>query len=340
MSLGVSQQGQPTVEQVQQADEARPRGRTAAEMLRETPEQINFLVPGLLVPGWLTKLAAREKAGKGTLAYYLLGCLERGDATVFGEAYDKRVTALCLTEEPEESVREKVGLFRVRRARILYGWELASMAWQQKIDWLIEIAVDEGRGLIFVDNISRAASIDEEAGTELARALEYLQDRARKYGVAVLADHHHKKGNAADEDKSRGGTGIAGAADINVEMFRAGTDWEAPERRLTSRGRVRATNWERWVTLSEDGRDYSESAQRSGAAKGHTERAAEYRGAVKALGDGATVSRLVEALEKSESSVKRHTTQLVAAEVLVAVKQQGKATVFAVALEDEQEPEL
>jgi hypothetical protein len=230
-------------------------GRTAAELLAEVPEDTDWIVPGVLVPGWATKLAGREKSGKGTKAYYWLSRVERGEPTVFGAS--KRATALILTEEPMEAVREKVEAFGLEHARIVYGWELASLPWARKVKRLVEAAVEDGHEIVFVDNVSRSAGVEEEGGVELARAVELLQDACRAAGLALLLDHHHKKGRGAIEDKSRGGTGLAGAMDVNVELERVG-GLASRRRRLTARGRLRATNWQRVFELTDDGRDYVE----------------------------------------------------------------------------------
>ena len=241
-------------EQAEEAKRALP-GRTAGELLASSPEEPNWLVPGLLAPGWTIKLAGREKLGKGTLAFYLLGRLERGEPTVFGAEPERPVTALVLSEEPEESVREKLDAFGIRRARIVFGYELAGLPWEEKIEALVQTAVAEGHGIVFVDNISRATGVEDESGPELARAVEKLADRIRAAGLAGIVDHHHKKGEARLEDKSRGNTALAGAMDVNVELERVG-GWTSRRRKVSARGRLRSTIWQRGIELSEDGRDY------------------------------------------------------------------------------------
>jgi hypothetical protein len=235
-------------------------GRTAAELLAETPDVPDWDIPGVSARGWLVKLAAREKVGKGTLIFYLVGCLERGTSSVFGPS--RQMTSVIYTEEPPESVREKVARSGLQRARIIYGWEMAQariLTWEAKVDYLVWLAEEEGHGALFVDNISRAANVEDEAGVELARRAEYLGERAKAVGVTAYIDHHHKKGASSLGDKSRGGTALAGACDNNVEMVREG-QWMSRVRALSSRGRLEATIWERKVALTEDGTGYEEVA--------------------------------------------------------------------------------
>lgn len=231
------------------------RGRLASALLRYTPAEPDWLVPGLIARGWMVKLAAREKVGKGTFVFYLIGRLERGEPTVFGDATEP-VSAVIYTEEPEDSTREKADAMGLARSRVIFGWELADLGtWEAKVAHLVDTAVEEGHGLLFVDNISRAAEIQDESGVELARAGEMLSNAAKAEGLAVLIDHHHRKGAGRLEDKSRGTTAIAGACENNVEMERVG-DWTSPIRKLSSRGRRSTTIWERRIALAKGNGDY------------------------------------------------------------------------------------
>jgi AAA domain-containing protein len=232
-------------------------GRTAEELLSQTDAVTDWLVPGFLKRGWTTKVGGREKqAGKGTLVTHLLGKLERGEATVFGDAAAMPVTALIYTEEPADSIREKVEMTGLRHARILFGYELGGLTWKQKIHKLVEQAQLGGCGIVFVDNVSRAAAIEDESGVELGRAVEPLQEACREAGLTLIIDAHHKKGRAGIEDKTRGGTALQGAVDINVEIERIGGQ-KSRKRKLTAFGRVRASHWQKVIELSEDGSEYT-----------------------------------------------------------------------------------
>ncbi|MDO9409689.1 AAA family ATPase [Patulibacter sp.] len=232
-------------------------GTLAGDLRRAAPEDHDWIVPGVAAHGWTVKFAAREKTGKGTLIAHLLGKVERGESTVFGPA-TRPTTALIYTEEPSDSMGEKLAASGLEKARVVFGWELAKLGldWRGKADVLVATAEAEGHEIVFVDNISRAAGIEEESGTELARAAEYLSDACKAAGKSLWLDHHHRKGAGSLEDKSRGGTAMAGAMDNNVEMERLG-GWESRVRRLSSRGRVSASVWTQTITLDDDGRGYT-----------------------------------------------------------------------------------
>jgi hypothetical protein len=248
--------------------EGPPIGRTAAELKASTPEAPDWIVPGLIAPGWTVKFAAREKMGKGTFVMYLIGKLERGEPTVISDEYTTApLTTLIFTEEPEESIREKLDLFGVESALIIYGWELAHLSWTDKAAYLVRRALEEGHGLIFVDNVSRAAGVEDEAGLELGTAIGILSDAVRPHKLAVLADHHHKKGRANIRDKSRGGTNAGGVVEVNLDMEPVSIRNVLDRRRkLTAIGRIRATVWVRTIELTEDGTEYMEATADHAAA--------------------------------------------------------------------------
>lgn len=276
-------------------------GRTAAELLAETPAKIDWLIPGVLARGWAIKIAAREKVGKGTLIAYLIGALERGHGTVFGPATEP-VTALILTEEPPDSVREKIAAFGIERAEVVYGWELAPLPWEEKVSWVSDRAAERGDGLVFLDNVSRSAAVDDEAGTELARKAEVLFDALRARGIACIIDHHHRKAQGRIEDKSRGTTALAGAVENNLDLEKPGSDPLTRNRRVTSLGRVAATRWVRTIALSEDGTDYElvadADAPQSVADRKRLEKFAEHP-------EGVTVAEFANAIEASEATARR-----------------------------------
>ncbi len=285
----------------QMPDEAfGPVGRSAATLLKEAPETPDWLIPGVIARSWMVKLAAREKTGKGTLIAYLLGCLERGEATVFGPA-TAPTTALIYTEEPPDSIREKIDHAGLADAWIIYGWELSHLDWKAKVARLVKIATDGGHGVLFVDNISRAAGVEDEAGVELARRAEELGEAAKAAGLAVMLDHHHKKGASKLDDKSRGGTALAGACDNNIEMERLG-GWESRVRKLSARGRISATIWEMTIALSDDGRRFEAVAT---ATQPQTARERQRLKRLSDAGDaGMTASQFAEAVELGDTAAR------------------------------------
>lgn len=248
------------VEQSTDSERAPVIGHSAAELRKSPRGKTDWVIPRIAGRGWTVIIAGREKiAGKGTFITYLISRLERGESTIFGPAPEP-TTALIFTEEPWDSLAEKLENFNVKQATIVFQYELAHLPnWEAKVDWLVATAVERGHGVIHIDNVSRAADAtgDDEAGTGLARKVNALSQAAKQHGLTVLLDHHNRKSGGKTEDLLRGGTALPGAAENIIAIDRAG-DWTSRRRKLFSRGRVKDTMWELAIELTEDGTDYVE----------------------------------------------------------------------------------
>ena len=210
-------------------------GITAAHMLKDGLPDVKWLVPNLLGPDWIGKISGREKGGKSVLMFIgTLGPLERGEPTVFGPAAAP-ATALIYSEEPEDGLLEKISDAGLQGATIVYTHQLGGHTWREKVDVLVAVAKHRDHKLIFIDNFSRAAEIEDENGPEMGRAAEYLAERAKAAELAVLILHHNRKATGNVFDLSRGGTALGAACDINIVLQEvAGPDDR--RRKLTSRG--------------------------------------------------------------------------------------------------------
>lgn len=238
----------------------------AADLVERVPVEPDWLVPGLLARGWALMVSAREKTGKGTLIAYLLGALEAGRPTIFGPPASEKMTSLVFTEEPEDSIAEKGRDHSLRDSHYVFAWDLPSeirglshkdrKRWAATVQVLVNTAVAGGHKILFVDNISRAAGIEEEGGVELTRAVEIVAEAGKRAGLTVIVDHHHRKSGGDMRDRSRGGTGAGGAVDVALSMDRGKTAADR-KRDLVSVGRMKATVWEMTVELDEDGQDYT-----------------------------------------------------------------------------------
>jgi hypothetical protein len=228
-------------------------GRLAEVVRSETADEPPWLIPQVLALGSITEVNGREKAGKGYFEAYLIGSLERGEATCFGLSERPKARTLIYTEEPVQSLKEKFDQFDINEAMVVYHWELAHLAWEDVVEWLVSNAVRLGASVIFIDNVSAAMQVEDEAGTELARRFRPLANKAKEHDLAILYDRHQRKTGGNVEDLARGSTGLAGAVDQIVAMQKTG---KGRERKLTSWGRLMATNWEKQVELNEDHNSY------------------------------------------------------------------------------------
>lgn len=229
-------------------------GRLAQFVRDNVPPDPPWLVPGMIAPGSVTELNGREKSGKGFFENYLIGALEREGETILGPSAHGPARTLIYTEEPEQSLKEKFDLFDISQAMVVYQWELGHLPWTEVVPWLTENAVRLECKLIFIDNISAATQTTDEFGVELANKMRPLASKAKELDLAVLYDRHQRKQGGKVEDLSRGSTSLAGAVDVIVAMQK---DGKGRERKLTSWGRLMATNWEKQVELHEDWTGYT-----------------------------------------------------------------------------------
>lgn len=240
-------------EMSEQADRSgRPRVGILASDLSAVPTDVSWLVPGVAAPGWFTIIGGREKGGKGWLTFYLLGCLERGEDSLFGPS--GQASSVIYTEEPLESIEEKRAAFGLQKSLIIFTHQLAGLSWEQKTAELVRAALGGGHRVLFLDNASRATGVEDENGPELARLIEPLAEACKAEGITLLVNHHHKKGKDAAENKLRGGTGLPAAADVVIDLTKG--RGETRKRHLSSRGRLAATNWTRTVELTETADEY------------------------------------------------------------------------------------
>jgi hypothetical protein len=223
----------------------------ASHMLEQGEPDAQFIVPGLIAREQVTLISGREKlSGKSTLTAYLMGALERGEETVFGPALGRTVKTVWLTEEPDFSLFEKAERFGLGGGVVIVrNYALAALDFKGKLALLEDVAKRCKAELVVVDPFSRVAKVEEESGMEPGRRGEEASDFAQRTSLAVVLIHHNRKGTGGPaEDAFRGSTSLTAAMDIVVQVDRRVKKGPAV-RRLTTWGRVEASNWTRDIEL-------------------------------------------------------------------------------------------
>lgn len=236
----------------------------ASHMLAQGVPDAQFIVPGLVAREQVTLIAGREKlSGKSTLTAYLMGALERGEETVFGQALGRPVRTVWLTEEPDYSLYEKVERFGLGAGvMIVRNYAVADRPFVEKLALLEDLAKRHKAELVVIDPFSRVAMIEDESGTEPGRRAEEASDFAQRTSLAVVLIHHNRKSSGgAVEDAFRGSTSLTAAMDVICQVDRVRK--KGPNiRRLTTWGRVEASNWTREIEL--DGATYTGGPDEAG----------------------------------------------------------------------------
>ena len=120
--------------------QARRAARTAVEFFFEVPPDPTYLVPGLIAKEQVTLVAGREKlSGKSTHVYWLIGAMERQEATLYGAAYRRAAKTLIVTEEPDSAISDKIEKFGLRDAVIILNRDIPLAAFGEgeppKVQW-------------------------------------------------------------------------------------------------------------------------------------------------------------------------------------------------------------
>lgn len=219
-----------------------PSGRalafvSAVDLGAVTPSEPEWVWEGYAARGAVTLQAGKPKSGKSTIACALTDAVSAGAGAFLG----RRVTEGAVVYVSEEGAGTLVHKLPASdRVRVL----TRDAAWP-KPTWptLIAAAVAEakhvGAVLLVIDALSFWAGFAEgqEKDAGSAQAVMNALAAATAAGLAVLVVHHQRKAGGEDGDAVRGSGAIFGAADVLLEVERAGEDAPPTQRRLVSTGR-------------------------------------------------------------------------------------------------------
>jgi hypothetical protein len=192
---------------------------TADEFIAMTPEHPGWLWDGYLARGHVTIMFGDPKAGKSNLIYGLLGALET-DVASFTGAVTGRARALILSEEPDDTIRQKLVLFGIRTQLVLPPRVLSGYAWDEMIEKATALAVAEGCSLLIVDTFANFAQLSDDQENSAGAVIEKLGPlkHAAAQGLAVLLNHHARKSGGTGSQALRGSSALLAAANIVVRV--------------------------------------------------------------------------------------------------------------------------
>jgi hypothetical protein len=201
------------------------RFRTAAELARDAPPALPWIVPGFLAPGVVTELDGKLKAsGKTTFVSHMVKAALAG-APFLGSP-TRPTGVLWLTEERHTSFLEtlkRAGLADATNLHLLLWHDVKARRWPAVVAEAVRYAQQMHVGILIVDTISQFAGLrgdsENNSGDALAAA-EPLQLAAAQ-GLAVVAVRHERKGGGDVGESGRGSSAFSGAVDIVVSLRRA-----------------------------------------------------------------------------------------------------------------------
>jgi hypothetical protein len=190
------------------------------DLLKEEPEETEWLVEGRLPSGGTSLVVAKPKVGKSTLVRALALAVARGEPWLGWETIQGPVIYLALEEKKNEVLEH----FRAMGATgdeplfIHFG-----SAPRDAVALLEEAAEKHQPVLIIIDTLQllvRAKDLNDYA--QVSIALEPLQQIARRSGAHLLFVHHARKGKLnPDGDSVLGSTAILGGVDTGITLRKA-----------------------------------------------------------------------------------------------------------------------
>ncbi len=207
---------------VEEAQQDPPKFVPASELLASLPPEPEGTWGSYLVPGNVTILAGKPKAGKSTLAMALADAIGN-DADVFLGQRINGGPVLYVAEEASSTLAHKLPGGDVHLLTRDLAWPAPS--WEELIELTRREAQRVKAVAVFIDTLAHWAGLgherEKDAGAAQA-AMRPLLGLARD-GLAVWLVHHARKGGGEDGEGLRGSGALAGAADVIVELERVGT---------------------------------------------------------------------------------------------------------------------
>jgi len=227
---------------------------SASDLASLTPEEVAWVVRGLLARGCITELDAKVKVGKTTLIGHLIASIFNGENFLGFET--TKAIILLLTEERESTVRamlDRCGLLTAVDLHILSLYKVQAFTWEERVSLAIAEAKKINATVLIVDTLSKWAGIVNENDTGEAQAAMLPIEAAAAQGLAVLVNRHDRKGGGDVGDSGRGASAFSGAADIILHLQRANVEGHPNRRILAGAGRFDDVPDVLVIELTEDG---------------------------------------------------------------------------------------
>ncbi len=190
-----------------------------AELFDEPPEEVEWLVDGLIPCAGITLLSAKAKTGKSVLARTLALAIARGKRFLGRATQAGTVLWVALEERKEQVVADfrDLGAQRHDPIRFHFGstphdaltWLEAECAAHQ----VRCVVIDTWHKLTLIENINDYAQVN--------RANAPLMRLSRELGVAQIWLHHNNKGDSGNGDEVLGSSALFAAADTLLSMRRS-----------------------------------------------------------------------------------------------------------------------
>lgn len=235
----------------------------AQELAREEEP---WLLHNAILPGGLTIVSGRPKAGKSFVAYLMAMALSSGKSLGPFKPTGRYTSLYVDLEGVARQTAKRLHLLslghsldyaQLRNIRVVHG-EPVELLQGEMAAALVAAVRETGAKVLFLDTFARSFTGDENAKRDVQKYLDVLYEVRTATGVAVVLVHHTNKAQFQYKDTAvfmdpdgglRGSSAIAGAYDV---IFSLQDGWVEGEHLdvMMSKGKYTA-EW--WCDYSLDG---------------------------------------------------------------------------------------
>lgn len=193
---------------------------SAAQLLSEPPEEVDWVQEDYLPAGGFVLIAGKPKEGKTTLTYELAVKVTLGQPFLGRQTRKGAVLILALEEHARE-VRMRLRNLGAADVDSLFVHVGPLAPTTMTLSHITRFAQEHGVVLIVVDTLSALWTIENENdAAEVTKAVKPLQALARTSGSCVLLIHHARKSEGSHGDEIRGSGALFAAVDIALILKR------------------------------------------------------------------------------------------------------------------------
>lgn len=208
--------------------ESRTTFRTFSDLKAYAEAGVPWLLRHFVATEAITLIGGHPKSGKSWWVYALLAALQRGDEEFCGQRIHRPSSAIVFTEDPASSIREK-GLYFGLDDSHLFLTEKDAHPRRPLAERVEDALKQRGDRLVLViDTLREWAQLPPKAENDAGAIREALEPLkiARAQGMAVIVNHHLRKGDGEDGTGFAGSGAIFGMVDIGVSFkkFRSSKD--------------------------------------------------------------------------------------------------------------------
>ena len=231
--------------------------RTAADIARQTPEEVDWIAFPWIAKGSITEVAGKIKAaGKSTWITHMARAILDG-ADFMGQPTTKSAV-IYLTEQPPASFRvalERADLLSREDFVALFWHEAVGTPWPEVVNEARKECQRRGAKLLIVDTIGQFANLRGDGENDAAAALQVMKplQEVAASGLGVIVVRHERKSGGDVGDFGRGSTAFGGAVDVVLSIRRPKGNTRQTLREIQSLSRFSETPNELVIELTDDG---------------------------------------------------------------------------------------